>query len=108
MRSRFAIHSVALATTCLLMAALVASAHGARFFGLGNLPGGNESLAYGVSADGSVVVGESDSASSQQAFRWTSGEGMVGLGYLAGAAYSYASGVSADGSVIVGASTTTG
>jgi len=60
-------------------------------------------LAYGVSADGSIVVGFSDSANGRQAFRWTSGGGMIGLGDLAGGSFvSIARGVSADGSVVVG------
>ncbi|MCH7603269.1 MAG: hypothetical protein IIB54_10920, partial [Planctomycetes bacterium] len=55
------------------------------FQGLGDLPGGSiSSGAWGVSADGSVVVGVSSSTSGQEAFRWTSGGGMVGLGDLAG------------------------
>ena len=44
---------------------------GASFQGLGDLPGGSfYSTAYGVSADGSVVVGLSGSASGPEAFRW--------------------------------------
>jgi probable HAF family extracellular repeat protein len=65
------------------------------FTGLGTLGGG--SSANGVSADGSVVVGNSNS----QAFRWTS-SGMVGLGFLSTDFNSSARGVSADGSVVVG------
>ncbi len=39
---------------------------------LGTLPGYDRSAAYGVSADGSVVVGEAYNAAGQQrAFRWT-------------------------------------
>ena len=59
------------------------------------------SKAYGVSADGSVVVGGGSywsSYSLNEAFRWTQATGMVGLG--GGVAY----GVSADGSVVVGQS----
>ncbi len=72
--------------------------------GLGDLPGGSiSSSASGVSADGSVVVGNSNSTSGTEAFRWTSGGGMVGLGDLAGGSFSsQADGVSADGSVVVG------
>src|SRR5437868_2653577 len=96
----------ALVAACFLMVSLAASAHGARFFGLGDLPGGTfNSWANGVSADGSVVVGISESGSGGEAFRWTSGEGMVGLGYLSFLPFgknSFARGVSADGSVIVG------
>lgn len=53
--------------------------------------------AYGVSADGSVVVGESHS----RAFRWTSAAGMQNLGTL-GPSNSSAYAVSADGAVVAG------
>ncbi|GJM24279.1 MAG: hypothetical protein DHS20C16_06940 [Phycisphaerae bacterium] len=57
----------------------------------------------GVSADGTVIVGHSDSQKGFQPFRWTASDGMVGLGDLPGGAYgSFTSGTSADGSVIVG------
>jgi MYXO-CTERM domain-containing protein len=73
---------------------------------LGNLPGGDASVARAVSADGSVVVGYSSfagGANGIEAFRWTRGGGMVGLGDLPGGSFrSQAYGVSADGSVIVG------
>ena len=59
-----------------------------------------------MSANGSVVVGISDSASGFEAFRWTKAGGMVGLGFLPGDVESDAFGVSADGSVIVGAAIT--
>jgi probable HAF family extracellular repeat protein len=70
------------------------------------LPGGvTESAAYGVSADGSVVVGGGASASGPQAYRWTSATGMVGLGYLpGGSSFSSSEDVSPDGAIIVGAS----
>jgi probable HAF family extracellular repeat protein len=68
---------------------------------LGTL-GGSESRAYGVSADGSVVVGWSYNAAGQgRAFRWTASGGMQDLGTLGGY-WSEAYGVSADGSVVVG------
>ena len=80
---------------------------------IGDLPGGNvQSDAFGVSADGSVIVGSSSSTRSysghpfyDEPFRWTAG-GMQGLGYLSSYASSYgsANGVSADGSVVVGSS----
>lgn len=58
-----------------------------------------------MSADGSVIVGTSYSASGMEAFRWTQAGGMVGLGDLTGGGFSSgASDVSADGSVIVGVS----
>ena len=75
------------------------------FQGLGDLPGGIFfSHAHGVSANGSVVVGLSKGASGTEAFRWTSGGGMVGMGDLPGGSFSSNAqgGVSADGSVVVG------
>lgn len=66
---------------------------------LGQLPGNGNEWAMGVSADGSVLVGESNS----EAFRWTEETGMVGIGYL-DPIYddSAATSVSADGTIIVG------
>ena len=76
--------------------------------GIGDLPGGLfESNAYGISADGSVVVGQgnTDVGDKGEAFRWTQATGMVGLGDLpGGATYGFAQGVSGDGLVVVGAS----
>jgi probable HAF family extracellular repeat protein len=70
---------------------------------LGTL-GGDWSEAYGVSADGSVVVGRAANAAGDwHAFRWTASSGMQDLGTL-GALVSCAYGVSADGSVVVGES----
>lgn len=87
---------------------LLSSSHsfGASMEGLGDLSGGIfESAAWGVNADGSVVVGYSKSANGDEAFHWTQAGGMAGLGYLAGGgSYSQAFGVSADGSVVVGES----
>ncbi|MBI3249008.1 MAG: hypothetical protein HYZ50_21100 [Deltaproteobacteria bacterium] len=72
--------------------------------GLGDLPGSFvASIARAVSANGSVVVGESaNNQSRNEAFRWTAAEGMVGLGILLNRQNSYASDVSADGSIVVG------
>jgi probable HAF family extracellular repeat protein len=77
------------------------------FQGLGDLTGGAfSSSAYGVSTDGSVVVGESNSASGDEAFRWTLAGGMQPLGDLSGGAFSsVAANVSGDGSVVVGIGT---
>jgi len=70
--------------------------------GLGALPGGALiSKATDVSADGRVVVGESQSHLCREAFRWEGGV-MVGLGTLTGGGESVARAVSADGSVVVG------
>lgn len=66
-----------------------------------------DSAAYGVNADGSVIVGYGANASGNaEAFRWEAGN-MIGLGgafdeFGNGFVLSEAYGVSADGSVIVG------
>ncbi|MFZ0847410.1 MAG: autotransporter domain-containing protein [Pseudolabrys sp.] len=81
--------------------------------GLGWLPGGgNGSTAVAVSADGSVVVGVSDSAnySGGEAFKWTQAAGiksvkdlLVASGVnMTGWSLLSATGVSGDGTVIVG------
>ena len=71
---------------------------------LGTL-GGRESGAWGVSADGAVVVGWAKNESGQRrAFRWTVDGGMQDLGDLGGGG-GVAYGVSADGSVVVGMAT---
>ncbi len=74
------------------------------FMGLGDLPGGSfRSRAFGISADGTTVVGGSSSLEGEQAFMWTRTGGMVGMGDLAGGSFdSRGFGVSADGTVVVG------
>ena len=74
---------------------------------LGDLPGGaDDSGATGITDDGSIVVGSSDSANGLEAFRWESATGMVGLGDLPGGAFeSYATGITADGAWTVGKAT---
>ena len=68
--------------------------------------GGFDSGAYGVSADGSVVVGMATSPGGfEHAFRWTAATGMVLLPDLGGG-WSAAFSVSADGQVVVGVTTT--
>lgn len=68
-----------------------------RFLGIGDLPGGySDSVAYGVSADGTVVVGYSNSEFGMEGFRWTPSNGMIGLGF------SRAFASNTDGSCIVG------
>src|SRR5262249_2140171 len=81
---------------------------------LGVLPGGTKSCAYGVSADGSVVVGRANNASGVWGgFRWTASTGMVAVGFLPGGTNPNngcihqdqgpgAYGVCADGRVVVG------
>ncbi|UCC31679.1 MAG: hypothetical protein JSU86_05245 [Phycisphaerales bacterium] len=74
--------------------------------GIGDLAGGTlaycSSEAYDVSADGSVIVGNSIHEPGTEAFRWEDGI-LVGLDeFPGGLFFSYAYGVSADGSVVVG------
>ena len=74
-------------------------AGGIRDLGVTN---GTESLAWGVSPDGSVVYGEArDQAGYWRAFRWTSALGMRDMDTLGGP-MSTAHAASADGAVIVG------
>jgi probable HAF family extracellular repeat protein len=69
---------------------------------LGDQPDVIVSSARGVSADGSVVVGDMNlGAAGIRAYRWQNGV-MQDLGSLSSVAYARALGVSADGSVIVG------
>ena len=77
----------------------------ASFRGIGMLEGTDfrASIAYAVSADGTVVVGQAASSDAGVAFRWSETEGGVALGDLPGGDFnSTARAVSADGSVIVG------
>ncbi|SCN47922.1 hypothetical protein BAZMOX_42425_0 [methanotrophic endosymbiont of Bathymodiolus azoricus (Menez Gwen)] len=67
--------------------------------------GGTE--ASGVSGDGKIVVGYKTNNSRIEAFRWTSGGGMVDLGFLDSNAHTDAQGVSRDGSTVVGYSSIT-
>ena len=92
------------ALTVFTFVAVTAPLRAEEFLGLGILPGGTFSQALGISSDGSVVVGLSTSTAgtSGEAFRWSSGTGMVGLGFLPGYINSSALAASADGSVVVG------
>jgi probable HAF family extracellular repeat protein len=80
---------------------------------LGVLAGESNSEAWGASADGSVIVGLSEGASTAHAFRWTAAGGMRSLqdilttdyglgGQLVGWDLSFAIACSADGRVITG------
>ena len=67
------------------------------------------SAAWGCSANGNVVVGESFTTRGKDevAFRWTAATGMIGLGDLpGGTSYSEALACSPDGTIIVGGSMT--
>jgi probable HAF family extracellular repeat protein len=96
----------ALALAAVLLWTAAARAQAPTFTGVGDLPGGAVgSAGFDVSADGSVVVGESESASGTEAFRWTLAGGITGLGFLSGAdPYSTATAVSENGSVVAGTS----
>ncbi len=83
------------------------------------LPGGEISSgatfasdANGMSSDGMVVVGHAASENSptldEEAFRWTSSDGMTPLGFLgrtSGTTASFSNGVSGDGTLVVGNAT---
>ncbi len=74
--------------------------------GLGFLSGGNSSGASAISADGSVIVGSSNTAGSpSHAFRYTASGGMVDIGCLGSDTVCDAQGVNSDGSIVVGNST---
>ena len=85
---------------CLLPEPVVA---GGEWVDLGTL-GGEYSYCTGLSGDGGIIVGLSESStnSSGHGFLWTKSEGMVDLGTLPGGSQSYASAVSADGLVVAG------
>ncbi len=71
---------------------------------LGELPGGQtSSRPYGISADGTTIVGEGNSEAGREPFRWSLSSGMVGLGGLPGQAVNgIARSTSANGDVVVG------
>jgi uncharacterized membrane protein len=71
---------------------------------LGDLPGGlMNSIATGVTSDGSVVIGQSFGPLGIEAYRWTQATGMQPLGDLPGGPFaSNALGISGDGAVIIG------
>jgi probable HAF family extracellular repeat protein len=68
---------------------------------LNPLPGHIRSEAYGLTPDGTTVVGYGAVPGDVQALRWQGGV-PIGLGHLPGPNYTTAQAVSADGSVVVG------
>lgn len=79
----------------------------ASFTPLGFLNNGTSSLANGISADGTVVVGNANSSVSSIAtpFIWTAASGMRSLGSISGAEFTgSATAISGNGSVVVGQS----
>lgn len=71
---------------------------------LGSLPGGAPgSTAYGISSNGQVVIGQSDSSAGLDGFHWDAVDGMVGIGDLPGSLFaSEARAASFDGAFITG------
>lgn len=80
------------------------TASGFSLQGLGDLPGGDSySAAWGISGDGSTIVGDSGSPNGSEAFFWKSSRGMTGVGALPNRPFfSIGRGTSQDGSVVVG------
>ena len=60
------------------------------------------SWARGISADGSTIVGQSNSFSSGHAFRWSESGGFVDLGVAAGASSSGATDIANNGTIVGG------
>ncbi len=67
---------------------------------IGSLDTSSRFMAFGVSGDGTVVVGDGG----PEAFLWTQETGIEGLGVLPGKTNSRAIDISSDGSVIIGQS----
>jgi probable HAF family extracellular repeat protein len=92
-----------------LMAVAIAALCTAPAFGAGSLssvvvPGASASYGYGISGDGSVLVGEAIVGNDYKAFRWSGGTAQL-LGALGGN-QSIAFAASANGAVIVGSADT--
>ena len=70
--------------------------------------GSFDSAAYGVSKNGSVIVGVGTSAAGVEAVRWVNGGAPISLSdFAGGGTQSSANGVSGDGGIIVGEGTDT-
>jgi probable HAF family extracellular repeat protein len=94
----------ALTSACVALSLIATTGWSQTLTWLGTL-GGTLSEAYGVSADGNIVVGGAyNSDERNRAFRWKADEGMQNLGVLPGGNWSAANAVSADGSIVVGSS----
>ena len=86
----------------LTVSAISASAQSIRNMGVP--PGGYQSGAYGVSANGSAVAVSVDIFGAGTAYRWTRHTGAVNLGTLPGASSTSANEISRDGGTLVGGS----
>ena len=97
-----------LSVSALLVCCAIPAAGDAFFMGLGALDTGDAffSQAYGISADGTAIVGQTYTPAGYEPFRWTLETGLVGLGGAATGAYPSTSPIaldaSLDGSVVVG------
>src|SRR5688572_16751835 len=95
-------------TTMLLGAVVpIATGEAAEFIPVGHLPGGETfSMAFDLSADGSTVLGQSDSAEGAQLFRWNFDTGFsVVPSFDPGPAFFpnfFATSISGDGSSVAG------
>jgi uncharacterized membrane protein len=92
--------------TCVIGSGAALAQPAASFQGLGYGPG-NESVARGISADGSTVVGHAirphdPDSTGEVPFRWTRAQGMQQLAGFAPLEEARAQAVSGDGSVVVG------
>lgn len=85
---------------------LATACHGQTITQLGVLPGGSQSYAEAISADGTTVTGRGDSSDGigTSVFRWTRTGGMQNLGRFPGDIHASGTAISADGSVIAGIS----
>lgn len=91
-----------LAMTVCLSVLFASETLGARFQGLGDLPGGAyRSTAARVSDNGMIVVGGGESDRGTEAFQWQNGE-LKSLGEPYAGRTTYATAIAGDGSVIVG------
>ncbi len=71
--------------------------------GLGVLVANGGSVPWGISGDGTAIVGWAFSENGREAFRWTESDGVVGMGDLPEGGFdSWATSVSVDGRVIAG------
>ena len=97
LRMKSGIWTTRLAWTVAIISGSTAGAQ--SFTGLGYLYGSNfRSRAYGISGDGSTVVGQSSITTGQdQAFRWTRSGGMTTLGPIQNAVDSMALAANVDG-----------
>jgi probable HAF family extracellular repeat protein len=81
-------------------------AGGGAMTDLGHLPGqyATDSLSFGISGDGLVVVGQSQASNNDQAFRWSAATGMQDIGFALtqGDEWSQANAANFDGSIVVG------